>query len=149
MIATSHALIGAAFAASTANNPALGLSLAFISHPILDLIPHWDFCYNWREKPRLKLFIETCLDAGAGIVLAYLFFGQGIELWYFLAALFLSEVWDIAEAPYWFLKWNFPPFSTIYGIQHKMQNKLGLPWGIVTQLATVIVVALAIKAVFP
>lgn len=139
MIATSHALIGAAFAAST-SNPALGLGLAFISHPLLDLIPHWDFCYNWRQKTRVKLFIETCLDAGAGIILAYLLFGQKIELWYFLAALFLSEIWDIAEAPYWFLKWNFPPFSTIYGVQHKMQSKADLPWGILTQIVTIAVI---------
>lgn len=138
MVATSHALIGGAIAASSATNPALGLSLAFVSHPLLDLLPHWDFGFNWRTKTKIRLFIEAFLDLGTGTVLAYVLFGQKLEPWYFWGTIFLSEVWDITEAPYWFFKWDFPPFSSVYNIQHKMQNKLDLPWGIVTQIATVL-----------
>lgn len=139
MTATAHALVGGAIASATTQNPSLGLSLAFISHPLLDLIPHWDFGIGWREKTKIRLFVECSLDCGVGISLAYFIFGQNINLWYFLAVLFVSESWDIAEAPYWFLNWKFSPFSTIYRIMSKLQNKMILPWGIVTQVVTVVI----------
>lgn len=136
MTATAHALVGGAIAA-TIPDPALGLPLAAISHPLIDLIPHWDFARNWREKPKIKLFMQCVLDLFVGVALAYLIFGRNINFWYFAGALFVSEMWDILEAPYWFLKWRFPPFSTIYKIQHRMQNRAGLAWGLVTQVITV------------
>ena len=49
MTATAHALVGGAIAAS-AINPAIGLPLAALSHPILDMIPHWDLGIGWRGK---------------------------------------------------------------------------------------------------
>ena len=136
MTATAHALVGGAIAASIPD-PALGLPLAAISHPLMDLIPHWDFGFNWRKTPKLKLFIQCSLDLSFGVVLAYLLFGQQVNLKYFAMAIFVSEVWDLVESPYWFLKWDFPPFSWIYNIQHRMQNKAQLPFGIVTQMITV------------
>jgi membrane-bound metal-dependent hydrolase YbcI (DUF457 family) len=52
MTATAHALIGGAIAASIPN-PALGLPLAAISHPLVDMIPHWDFGLGWRKKKKV------------------------------------------------------------------------------------------------
>lgn len=149
MTATAHALIGGAIASSV-QNPALGLPLAAISHPLTDLIPHWDFGFNWRTKPKLRLFSECIIDLCVGFVLAYLFFGQQTEFWYFATAIFVAEVWDIIEAPYWFFKWDFPPFSWIYEIQHRLQIKAQLPWGIITQVVTVAVVILIFQTLtFP
>lgn len=136
MMATAHALIGGAIATST-NNPVLGVSLSALSHPILDMIPHWDFGLGWRQKTKTKLFIEGTLDLLIGVTLAYFIFGRNINFWYFLACMFATEVWDLAQVPYWFLNWKFFPFSTIYKFQHHIQGKAKLPWGILTQIATV------------
>lgn len=136
MMATAHALIGGAIASST-NNPALGISLSALSHPIIDMIPHWDFGWGWRKKTKVKLFLEGFLDLSFGVLISYLIFGRGIALWYFLACVFASVVLDIAQTPYWFLNWKFFPFSTIYKFQHAIQGKAKLPWGILTQVATV------------
>jgi hypothetical protein len=139
MTATAHMLVGGAMAASFPN-PALGLTLAAASHPLMDIIPHWDCCLNWRKKTKTKLFIEASLDVIIGFSLSYLLFGQFINFWYFIACLAASLIWDIFEVPYWLLDWRFPPFGWFYKIQSKMQGKLQLPWGIITQLVTVAIV---------
>ena len=75
MTATAHALIGGAIAASTSENPALGISLAAISHPLLDMIPHWDFGLGWRNKSKLRLFLQAFGDLLFGIIITFLIFG--------------------------------------------------------------------------
>lgn len=145
MTATAHALVGGAIAASI-KDPVLGLSLAAASHPFLDMIPHWDFGWGWREKPKLRFFVESCFDLGLGLTLTFIFFGSNTPLWYLASCVFLSEVWDILEAPYWFLNWHFPPFSWVYNIQSKLQGKASsVMMGILTQVATVGVIILILQ----
>lgn len=136
MTATAHALIGGAIAASV-QNPTIGLPLAAISHPIADMIPHWDFGWGWKKKTKLTLFTQAFIDLSIGFALSYLLFGRNIPFWYFFAAVLASEVWDILESPYWFFNWRFPPFSWMYKVQSSLQGKAKLPWGIITQVATV------------
>jgi|SRR3989344_4482718 len=137
MTATAHALVGGAIAASIPN-PLIGIPLAFISHPFIDMIPHWDFGWGWKKKTKIKLFLQASFDLLLGLGLAYFLFGKNIDLVYFLLAVFFSEVWDIMEAPYWFLGWKFPPFSWIYNFQSNMQGKTKtVSDGILTQVVTV------------
>lgn len=145
MTATAHALIGGAIAAAIPE-PAIGLPLAFISHPIADMIPHWDLGWGWRKKLKSTLFLESAFDLTLGIVLAFLIFGSGVNSYYLLGAIFAAELLDILQAPYWLLNWRFPPFSWVYKIQHSMQGKAKLPWGILTQAATVITLVIVLRA---
>lgn len=147
MTATAHALVGGAFAAAFPNNPVLGITLSTISHPILDIIPHWDFGMGWRKKNKITLFIESSLDLIIGIILAFFLFGKFVDPIYFLTCIFFSEIWDILMMPYLLMKWNFPPFSTSYNLQHKIQSNIKLPWGILTQAATVYGVVWALRFV--
>ncbi len=144
MTATAHALVGAACAASF-HNPAIGLSVATLSHPILDTVPHWDAARGWRDKSKKRLFIESSIDLAIGVVLAYLIFGQGVNIWYFLACIGASISWDVAELPYWFLHWRFFPFNMTHKFQSMIQGRANLPWGIVTQVTTIAVVFIAFK----
>lgn len=149
MTATAHALVGGSIAASI-SNPALAFPLASISHPILDMIPHWDLGLGWRGKNKLTLFAESVLDLIVGIVLAYFIFGRNVDPLYFLSCIFFSEIWDILMMPYLLFDWKFPPFSTAYEFQHKIQKhaKLTLlPWGILTQAATVTGVVLILRVI--
>jgi hypothetical protein len=138
MTATAHALVGGALAASV-NNPTAGILISAASHPLLDMIPHWDFGWGWRKKTKRLLFLEGVFDLSLGILLSYLLFGQFVHnFWYFAACIFAAEVWDLLEIPYWFLSWKFPPFSTIYNFQYKVQGKTKTMFGgILTQVATV------------
>ncbi len=149
MTATAHALVGGAIASSI-QNPALGITLATISHPLLDMIPHWDFAIGWRRKSKVKLFLEASADLIVGVTLAYLIFFRfqifgPVNLWYLLVCIFFSLVWDFAQAPYWLFKWDFPPFSTFYKIQHEIQQRAMLPWGVITQFATVFGIVLVLR----
>lgn len=145
MTATAHALVGGAIASSV-QNPVLGITFSAISHPFLDMIPHWDFGWGWKKKTKLKLFIEGSSDLLLGVILAYFIFGQNINPWYFLGCVFASVAWDIAETPYWFLGWKFPPFGWIYKIQSAMQGKAkDMETGILTQVVTVGVLVLILQ----
>ncbi|OGE25719.1 hypothetical protein A3H85_01030 [Candidatus Daviesbacteria bacterium RIFCSPLOWO2_02_FULL_40_8] len=138
MTATAHSIVGASIAAATIQNPILGLTLATISHPLLDLVPHWDLGWGWREKSKVRLFLESAGDVLVGLTLAFVIFGNSsIPVWYFLACIFLSISWDVLEAPYWFFNWRFFPFGFIYNVQSRMQGKATLPWGLITQVVTV------------
>jgi hypothetical protein len=144
MTATAHALVGGAIAAAVPD-PVLGLSLSFASHPFLDMIPHWDLGLGWRLKNKFTLFLESSLDLLVGILLAYLIFGKAVNPVYFLACIFASEIWDILMMPYLLLAWKFPPFSTVYKFQHGIQSNVRLPWGILTQAATVYATVLLLR----
>lgn len=144
MTATAHALVGGAIAASSIH-PAIGLPLAAASHPILDMIPHWDLGVGWRRKNKVTLFVESALDLTAGIVLAYFIFGKSVDPIYFLTCIFFSEIWDFLMMPYLLFNWKFAPFSTAYKWQHKIQSNIKLPWGIVTQAVTVGGVVFALR----
>jgi hypothetical protein len=137
MTATAHALVGGAIAASVPN-PFLGMSLATASHPILDMIPHWDEGWGWRQKSKQRIFIESALDLSVGIAITFFLFGQFTSPIYLMACIIAANLWDILMVPYLFGFKTFP-FSWVYKIQSHMQGKAKLPWGVLTQVATVIV----------
>lgn len=146
MTATAHALIGGAIAASI-SNPAIGLPLAAISHPFADMIPHWDFGLGWRKKSKLKLFLQSFFDLAFGVAVTFIFFGHLVNPLYLLFCIFMSEIWDFMQMPYLLFNWNFFPFKTFYKFQHEINQRASLPWGIITQAATVSGVYLALRFV--
>ena len=144
MTATAHALVGGALAAASPH-PVLGISLALLSHPLLDMIPHWDEGWGWRKKDKLRLFAECTIDLSAGIIATFVLFGAGVNPWYLIACIGAAVSWDVLEAPYLILNWKFPPFNFFYKIQSGIQGKAALPWGIVTQVITVGLVVLILN----
>lgn len=146
MTATAHALIGGVIAASVPN-PALGITLSAISHPIVDLIPHWDFGWGWKKKTKLVLFFQSFADLIFGVGLTYLLFGSSVNNAYLFACIFMSLSWDFLQVPYWLLNWKFFPFSTFYYFGHETNGKAKIPWGILTQAATVTGLVLASRLI--
>lgn len=146
MTATAHALVGGAIAASIAN-PAIGLPLAAASHPLLDMIPHWDFGWGWKKKSKWLLFTQSVFDLAFGVIVTIMIFGRVTDLTYLLFAIFLSEVWDILQMPYLLFGWKFFPFSTFYNFGSDTNGKAKLPWGILTQAVTVGGVVFALRFV--
>lgn len=143
MTATAHALMGGAIAASI-SNPVIGLPLAALSHPLTDMIPHWDLGIGWRKKTKLNLFWQSTLDLLLGLGLTYLIFGRATDITYLAAAVFLSEAWDLLMMPY-ILGWKVFPFSAFYSVQSKWNINVKLPWGIFTQGATILATVLLLR----
>ena len=112
------------------------------------MIPHWDFGRGWRNKSKIIFLSEAVLDTLVGLFVTFLIFGSFVDIWYLLACIIASLLFDIAQLPYWFFNWHFPPFSWAYKVQSKMQGRaktvLG---GIMTQVATVGVVIFLLQFV--
>lgn len=145
MTATAHALIGASIAATIAN-PVIGIPLAFASHFLADLVPHWDIGTNHREKSLLRSRIEATLDVLLGFALAFLIFSKFVSPLYLFVIIIASQLPDWLGTPYWLFNLKFPPFSWAYYVGHKIQSRMQLPWGLVTQIAIVgIIVALSLS----
>lgn len=144
MTATAHALIGGVIAASVPN-PALGITLSAISHPIADMIPHWDFGWGWKKKTKILLFLESSADLIFGVVLTFILFGNTTDHLYLLLSILISESWDILQAPYWLFGWKCFPFSAFYNFGRKTNGKAKMPWGILTQAASVTGLVLAFR----
>ncbi|MBI2600003.1 hypothetical protein HYW43_03745 [Candidatus Daviesbacteria bacterium] len=146
MTATAHALIGASIAAAIPN-PAIGIPLVALSHPLADMIPHWDFGRGWKSKSKSVLLFQSLADLFFGLILSYVLFGQSVNNLYLFLAILISESWDILQAPYWLLNWRFPPFSSFYNFGHQINAKAKLPWGILTQAATVTGLVLVLRII--
>lgn len=139
MTATGHALIGTVIAAKI-GNPALAIPIALGSHFLADALPHWDTGTNRHKKSKTRFFIESFADLTIGFVLSWLLivlFFPSTNLLYAFIMIIVSQSPDWLTAPYLFLNWNFPPFSTIYNCQKKFDTELDLPWGFINQVAVV------------
>ncbi len=93
MVLFTHAVVGGAIGAVTRTHPVLAFTLGFVSHFVLDALPHWDYpLESSREHEsgdHLKgdfvlnhkfLFdlIKIGTDLLLGIVIVYLFFSADI-----------------------------------------------------------------------
>lgn len=147
MTATAHALVGGVIAAATVQNPTLGITICAVSHPILDMIPHWDFGLGWRKKNKALLFFQSITDLILGVAVTFLLFGKSVDHLYLLLCILVSESWDIMMMPYLLFGWKFPPFSYFYLFGHETNKRVGLPWGIITQAATITGLALVFRTI--
>lgn len=144
MTATSHALIGTIIAVKI-GNPALAIPIAIASHIVADAIPHWDTATNRKKKGFKKMFIDTFFDVALGFYLSYLlvilFFPKTNPSYVFIMII-ASQLLDWMTAPYYFF--HIKAFKFAYTFQKSFDNKLNLPWGLVTQI--ILIVALVIMA---
>src|SRR3990167_62785 len=136
MTATAHALIGASLAVKVVN-PYLGIPIAILSHFVADLIPHWDAGTNHRDKSLTRLKIEASLDVLLGFALVFIIFRNLTNPVYLFSMVIAAQLPDWLEAPSWLFGIKIPPFSWLDWLGHKLQTRLQLPWGLVTQVVTV------------
>lgn len=91
MILATHSIVGAALATLAPKNPLIGFSVAFISHFVIDAIPHWDYRLRSKmedEKDELKTRMgwgkdfwvdlsKISLDAAIGLLFSLWWWGNG------------------------------------------------------------------------
>src|SRR3989344_8182484 len=138
MTATSHALIGASIAAKI-TNPIIGIPLAIASHFAADLVPHWDAGTNHKNKSATRLKMEATLDVLLGFALVILIFRNFVAInpAYMFTMVIAAQLPDWLEAPSWMFGIKIPPFSWLDWLGPKMQTRMQLPWGLVTQVVIV------------
>lgn len=157
MTATAHALVSAAIASSIPN-PSLAISLAFVSHFMMDAIPHWDFGTNWRARAKAKTGAVAILDTILGFTLAYFLFAGKVDTLVLFLAMIAGNLPDWMEAPYYifFAKqskreptrsadfWERLTYN-IYKMENVFHTKAQAPLGIITQFVTVIFFFMLLK----
>ena len=136
MTATAHALIGASIALKV-TNPLLGIPIAILSHFIADLIPHWDAGTNHKLKSLTRLKIEAAADVILGFLLTFLIFWRLVPTEYLFIMIIAAQLPDWLEAPSWMFNIKVPPFTWLDWLGHKLQSRMQLPWGLVTQVVVV------------
>ena len=151
MTATSHAIVGTVIAAKI-GNPALAIPIALCSHVVLDAIPHWDTVTNGHCKGNVtpQVFKNTTIDLLLGFVLSYFviyFLFPQTSLLYAFFMIIIAQFFDWAMMPYYFFGIKRPFFKAIYKFQKLFDNELDKPWGIITQVVTVLAVLIIGKLI--
>ena len=119
MTLSTHAIVGAGSAVLLRNYPVLGLVAAFLSHFLLDSIPHWhykilsksqDSSLSFGMKLNLgsnfiKDIFRGSIDFGLGLIVSILisFFFLPDDLLLILAGVFFSVLPDFLQVVYYLL----------------------------------------------
>lgn len=152
MLETPHVFIGAVIA-SKIPNPFIAIPLAFASHFIMEMIPHWNPHLNSETekfgKPTRRSTAITAIDSTLALVsgsfMAYQALpnvGQAILI---LACSFAAVLPDVMEGPYFFLRMRTTWIKKWIAFQKSLQNDTTAFWGLLTQLITIAAVIFWLK----
>jgi len=145
VLETPHVIIGAAIA-SKIPNPLLSIPLAFGSHFLLDLSPHWN-PHLYKEtkkygKPSKKSTLIVVADALVSLAVGGFFAYQKMpdirSAVIILLACFAAVLPDLIEAPFFFLKKRSPAIKKWIVFHRSMQFNTSLVPGIISQIALII-----------
>lgn len=88
MILTTHAVVGAGLAVLAKANPVAAFGMGFLSHFLLDAIPHWE--YPIQSKGPSTNPLQADMVLGKAFVLDMIFIGSDFALGITLGLLMLS-----------------------------------------------------------
>lgn len=156
MILTPHTIVGAVIANITPTNPALGFSMAFASHYLLDMLPHVDYDITHfldKDNKSFKIvfgntksalhLLAIILDFFIGLTIClFLFVSDRRTLYITLVGVAGGVLPDIFQFLYF--KFKVQPFIFFQKVHDKIhynieKNKNGEIWGIIMQIAIPII----------
>ena len=150
MTATGHAVIGVVIAAKI-GSPVLAIPIAFASHCLADMFPHWDTATNVKQKGKRQTIIDSAIDVFISFLATYflvIFVFPETPLLYAYIIVFASQALDWLMAPYYFFRWKFPPFYWAYRFQKDiLDHRLDKPWGIINQVAVLVALVVIAKLI--
>ena len=146
MLEFAHTAVGATIAAKIPN-PLIAIPLAFLSHFLLDFIPHWNpSLYTETKKlgqPSRKSNIIVILDVIASLILGFFIASRFWPNWQrstiILLACFVAVAPDVIEGFYFYLKVKTPFLEKLIAFQHAHQFNIRVIPGLLTQLITLAV----------
>lgn len=160
MVLATHAVAGAALASVMPSYPVAGFMVGFMSHFVLDSIPHWDYkilsnSIDPKSTDRKLSFNKNMAldmlrigsDGLLGLVLAYLFFFDSASPWVFIA----GAIGAMLPDPLQFVYTRFPKGPIVYLQRfhewiHATKHLKGRPVvGIATQIILCALFIFAVK----
>ncbi len=143
MLSTPHIVTGIAIASKT-TNPLIGIPLAFMSHFVLDMVPHWNPHLNTEMRtygkitPRSKtISIADTVVGGAFMIVAALASPSPEAAFLTLACASASILPDALEAPYFFFHYKTAFVMKWIAFQKALQSDANVFWGTLTQIITI------------
>lgn len=144
MLEMPHVVVGAAVA-SKVPNPLIALPLAFASHLVLDLVPHWNPHLNTEMKKHGKLSKNTMnlivLDVASSLIIgssvAYSALPDKAHALTILGACFAAALPDLMESPYYLFGIKNKLIKQWIKFQKVLQNDAEPLFGIATQAIVV------------
>lgn len=141
MLELPHTVVGAAIATKF-GNPALAVPLAFLSHFVLEVVPHWNpHLYTETkkygrvtDKSTRIVAIDVATSLIAGTFIAYQALPNLTQAATILAACLAAVLPDVVEAPYFFLRYRHPLLEKWILLQRSIQFSAPVIPGIITQL---------------
>lgn len=145
MLELPHTIVGATIATKIPN-PLISLPLAFFSHFLLDLIPHWNpSLYSETKKfgkPTQKstqvVILDTILSLGAGFFIASRALPNINQAIIIVLACFTSVVADVIEGFYFFLGTKTKFLENLIEFQHRYQKRVPIIPGVVVQIVIIL-----------
>ena len=151
MTATAHAIVGTLLAVRF-TDPVAALPLALGSHYLTDLVPHWDSGTNRKQKSEKRFITEAIIDGIVGIIVSFLIYYYIFGLtnfFYLYLVVGFSVLPDIVTMFTRFIfKIKNPLWNWNNRFQSKLNQKLQLPWGILTQILVIGVVYIFLFRIF-
>lgn len=152
MLETPHVAIGAAIATKIPN-PFLAIPLAFLSHFVMEKVPHWNPHLVTETKkygmPTKKSVVIIAFDVALALVLGTYIASQALpdkaHAATIMFASFASVLPDLIEAPYFFLKMRNKFLKSWLTFQKSLQVDTTPFWGLLTQVITIAAVFFWLK----
>ena len=141
MLELPHTIVGATIATKI-GNPYLALPFALISNLLIDLLPHWnphiytEMNHNGKVSPKSKriVIVDSSLALITGLLLALRFYPNLGKVAVILAGCFLAVLFDVLEAPYFFLGSKNKYILKLISIQRRFQWNVSPIPGILSQI---------------
>lgn len=152
MLETPHVFVGAAIAVAVPN-PFIAIPLAFASHFILEMVPHWNPHLNTETQkfgqPTRRSTVITSIDStlalASGSFIAYKSVPDIHQAILILACCFFAVLPDVLEGPYFFLKMRTNWIKKWIAFQKSLQCDTTAFWGLLTQAIVIAAVILWLR----
>lgn len=152
MLSFAHAFTGGVIVHSV-DNSVIAFSLAIASHFVLDMLPHWNPNLPKENKKygRIKtntlalIFFDVIIALFLGLVLAYNSYMKSPHPWTFFRVIlgsFFAVLPDLIVAPLLIFNKKVRFSKRLLEIQSKIQWNIPLPYGLITQIALVLILFL-------
>lgn len=143
MLETPHVALGAAIAVAIPN-PLISIPLAFASHFLLDMTPHWNPHLNTETKKYGRLTNQTLLIIGFDLAtaalltgfLAYRVLPDTNQFLNVALSSFAAILPDVVEGPYFLWGWKNKYIDLWMKFQKSIQADANFFWGTLTQVVT-------------
>lgn len=153
MLETPHVIVASAIAYKV-GNPYLALPLSFVSHLVLDSVPHWNphIITEMRRfggianKSKLIIAGDVLLALASGFFIASSVLPNTIHYWTIIFAGFFGVLPDLMEAPYFFMNMKSKFLNWWIKCQKAIQSDASPIPGLLTQLVIIFAAIMWIQA---